>query len=173
MKKSIFFLIVIVFINSCTSKIERDILPSDNNVRLIDENISAYSTYNVNLYNFSNEIELLKIAEFPKNKFINHTCSECSMIKWMKFSKLSIQEQKNIKLFIQPDYKDEIIDSFIMNFDKSQNKILFSAYYKKHKISTGASELGSIGEFYNDYWLMYFMDIDTKLIYELEYRSNM
>jgi len=47
MKKSIFFLIAIVLINSCTSKIERDILPANNNVKLIDENISAYSTYNV------------------------------------------------------------------------------------------------------------------------------
>ena len=173
MKKSIFFLIVIVLINSCTSKIERDILPANNNVKLIDENISAYSIYNLNIYNFSNEIEFLKILEYPKNKFINHTCSECSMIKWMNFNKLSKQEQKNIKLFIKPDYKNERIDTFIMNFDKLQNKILFSAYYKKHKISTGACELGGIGEFYNNYWLMYFMDIDNELIYELEYRSNM
>jgi len=173
MKKLILSLIIIAFFNSCTSKIERDILPSNNNVKLIDNNISAYSIYNVNIYNFSNEIELLKISEFPKNIFINHSCNKCSMIKWMKFNKLSKQEQKNIKLFIQPDYKDERIDAFIMNFDKLQNKILFSAFYKKHKISTGASEFGSIGEFYNDYWLMYFMNIDNKLIYELEYRGNM
>ena len=173
MKKNIIILLIIIFNISCTTNINRNLLPSNNNVKIINENILAYSNYNVNIYNFNNNIDFSKISDFPKNIFINHTCSNCSTIKWIKFNKLSKQEQNNIKLFIQPDYKNDIIDKFIANFDIKQNKLLFSGYYKKHKISTGASKLGKINEFYNDYWIMYFMDIDSKLIYELIYKSNM